>query len=61
MSNKKYPQFTLRLDKETLDSLDLIATAQGRTVSNVIKLALARFLEENPITPQHPVNVVSEV
>ena len=46
MTTKKYPQFTLRIDQETLSQLQDIATVQDRSLAKVIKMALEKFLAE---------------
>ena len=46
MTTKKYPQFTLRIDQETLSALQDIATVQERSLAKVIKMALEKFLAE---------------
>lgn len=46
MNKKKYPQFTLRIDQETLSQLQDIATSQDRSLAKVIKMALEKFLAE---------------
>ena len=46
MNEKKYPQFTLRIDQETLSALQDIATSQDRSLAKVIKMALEKFLAE---------------
>jgi len=49
MNKKKYPQFTLRIDQETLSALQDIATSQDRSFAKVIKMALEKFLKEQKI------------
>lgn len=46
MNKKKYPQFTLRIDQETLSALQDIATSRDRSLAKVIKMALEKFLAE---------------
>jgi len=48
MNKKKYPQITLRIDQELLTDLQAIATVQDRTLSKVIKMALEKYLAEQP-------------
>jgi len=49
MNEKKYPQFTLRIDQETLSALQDIATSQNRSLAKVVKMALEKFLKEQKI------------
>jgi len=49
MNKKKYPQFTLRIDQETLSALQDIATSQDRSLAKVVKMALEKFLKEQKI------------
>ena len=54
MNKKKYPQFTLRIDQETLSQLQDIANSQDRSLAKVIKMALDKYLAEQPkIAWQH--------
>lgn len=46
MNKKKYPQFTLRIDQETLSQLQDIATIQDRSLAKVVKMALEKYLHE---------------
>ena len=46
MTTKKYPQFTLRIDQETLSALQDIATSQDRSLAKVVKMALDKYLHE---------------
>ena len=49
MTTKKYPQFTLRIDQETLSQLQDIAATQDRSLAKIIKIALEKFLKEQKI------------